>query len=390
MKRYLHFCFGILILVSQMAAAQTLTSEIVAGGFQFVEGPLWSDSLGLLFSDINANTIYRWTPSAGSSVYLKPSGKSNGLAWDAQGRLLMALQGDRKVVRQERDGALTILAERYTGKKLNSPNDLAVKADGAIFFTDPPYGISTPQQELGYCGIFRISPGGVLQLLDKSLSRPNGIAFSPDEKLLYVADAEIRRIYVWDVIGDSLLGNKRLFASMTPNGYADGMKVDASGNLFATGPGGIWIYAPDGVLLQKISVPGQTTNCGWGDADRQTLYITSGGTVYKVRSPFVKVEGSDQSAVPDRFQLLPNYPNPFNASTAIRFYIPAAGKVRLQIYDMLGRAVRTLMDTPCQAGWHTAVWDGCSVSGVPVSSDLYFYRLITDRFTCVRKALLLR
>ncbi len=385
MKRYLHFCFGILILVSQIVAAQTTTPEIVARGFQFVEGPLWSDSLGLLFSDINANTVYRWTPAGGAVVYLKPSGKSNGLAWDAQGRLLMALQGDRKVVRQERDGALTILAERYTGKRLNSPNDLAVKADGSIFFTDPPYGISTPQQELGYCGIFRISPGGVLQLLDKTLSRPNGIAFSPDEKLLYVADAEVRKIYVWDVVNDSLLANKRLFASMSPSGYADGMKVDALGNLFATGPGGIWIYAPDGRLMQKITVPGQTTNCGWGDADRQTLYITSGGTVYKVRSPYSRVDAPGHSELPQGFQLLPNYPNPFNATTAIRFSLPAAGKVTLRIFSILGKETAQLLSEVMAAGPHEILWDAGRLS-----SGLYYIMLENNSHRMTTKAILVR
>jgi len=372
-------------------SAQTVTPEIVARGFQFVEGPLWSDSLGLLFSDINANTVYRWTPASGATIHLKPSGKSNGLAWDAQGRLLLALQGDRKVVRQERDGALTVLAERYEGKKLNSPNDMAVKSDGALFFTDPPYGISAAQQELGYCGIFRISITGSLYLLDKTLSRPNGIAFSPDETLLYVADAEVRKIYVWDVVSDSLLANKRLFAAMSPSGYADGMKVDAAGNLFATGPGGIWVYAPDGKLLQKIAVPGQTTNCGWGDADRQTLYITSSGTVYKVRSPFAgvevpaAVEAPGHSARPGGFQLFANYPNPFNATTTIRFSLPAPGRVSVRIFSLLGAETARLLGEERAAGPHEVIWDAEACS-----SGLYHITLVYGNQVQMGKALLIK
>ena len=335
----------------QTPAAMLATPEKIADGFQFVEGPVWVDSLGLLFSDINANTVYRWTPATGATVYLKPSGNSNGLAFNAQGRLLLAQHGNRRIARLEKDGAQTALATHFNGKKLNSPNDMAVKSDGAIFFTDPPYGISSNQQELAFSGIFRISSSGALSLLDKSLARPNGLAFSPDESLLYVADAEARRIYVWDVVNDSLIANKRQFAFMSPSGYADGMKIDAAGNLFATGPGGVWVFSPNGTLLQKILVPGQTTNCGWGDADRQTLYITSGTALYKVRSPFAGINSSRESSLPGELQLLPNFPNPFNAATTVRFSLAAPAADRSADFHDLRRTGSRIGSREGGCGW---------------------------------------
>jgi len=259
--------------------------EKIAGGFEFVEGPVWKDGLGLLFSDIPANTVYRWTPDSGITVFHKPSFNSNGLAYDLQGRLLLTQTGARRVARMERSGAQTALATLYNGKKLNSPNDLAVKFDGAIFFTDPPFNIPKGEkQELSFSGIYRISPAGILQLLDSTLALPNGICFSPDESKLYVNDSQARIIYIWDVRNDTLIVSKRVFATIEPKGYADGMKIDRNGNLFCTGPTGVWIFAPTGILLETIKVPGSTTNCNWGDADRKTLYVTSGQAVYKLRT----------------------------------------------------------------------------------------------------------
>lgn len=284
------FCFlaaYCLFLAIPLSAQSPLSKESrlekIADGFQFVEGPVWEEGTGLLFSDIPANTIYKWIPDVGTNQFLKPSGNSNGLAFDKQGRLLIAQHGNRQLVRLEKDGTQTVLASYYNGKRLNSPNDIAVKSDGSIFFTDPPYGINPEQEELGFYGIYRVSPDGNLTLLDKSLRRPNGITFSPDETKLYVTNSEDREIYIWDVENESLITNKKLFASMEPDGDADGMKTDSNGNLFATGPFGVWVYSPEGVLLDTIKVPGQTTNCNWGDEDRKTLYITSGSAVYRIK-----------------------------------------------------------------------------------------------------------
>ncbi|MCB9250023.1 MAG: SMP-30/gluconolactonase/LRE family protein, partial [Ignavibacteriales bacterium] len=164
-----------------------------------------------------------------------------------------------------------------------------VKSDGSIFFTDPPYGIKPEQEELGYYGIYRLNKNGKLRLLDNSLTRPNGIAFSPDEKLLYVTNSETKDIYVWDV-ADSIITNRRLFASMEPNGAGDGLKINSEGRLFVAGSVGIWIFEKDGTFIEYIEVPGQTTNCAWGDEDGKTLYITSGDALYKYRSNLTTYE----------------------------------------------------------------------------------------------------
>ena len=280
----------VIIVISIISTASTQEPEIsavqlekIAQGFQFTEGPVCMDK-ALLFSDIPANTVYCWAPDSGVTIFLKPSGNSNGLALDRDGHLLLAQHGKRRLARLESDGTETPLATHYKGKQLNSPNDMAVKSDGSIFFTDPPYGISAEQEELGFYGIYRLSPAGSLYLLDSSLTRPNGIAFSPDEKKLYVSDCEVRILYVWDVVSDSLITNKMQFAYMDAPGSADGMKVDKKGHIFATGPLGVWVYNPDGTVVDTIKVPDQTTNCNWGDADGSSLYITSGSSVYRVQN----------------------------------------------------------------------------------------------------------
>jgi len=269
---------------AQSPVPENAKPELIASGFQFVEGPVWSDSIGLLFSDLDGNIAYRWTEDDSISEYLNPSYNSNGLTYDSDGRLIIVQTGLRRVARLEFDGSQTSLANNYNGKKLNSPNDLVVKSDGSIFFTDPPFNIpSGEKQQLSFSGIYRISPYGKLQLLDSTLNLPNGICFSKDETKLYVNNSKVRIIYVWDVINDSTIANKREFASINPIGYADGMKIDTEGNLFCTGPEGVWMFSPEGNLLDKIPLPQNPSNCNWGDADRKTLYITAGNSVYKIR-----------------------------------------------------------------------------------------------------------
>lgn len=272
------------LLLAQSPVPKDAKPELIASGFQFVEGPVWSDSLGLLFSDMHGNIAYRWTEDDSISEYLNPSHNSNGLTYDSKGRLIIAQTGLRRVARLEFDGTQTSLADNYNGKKFNSPNDLVVKSDGSIFFTDPTFNIpSGEKQELSFSGIFRISPSGELQLLDSTLELPNGICFSKDETKLYVNNSKARIIYVWDVVNDSTIINKREFASISPTGYADGMKFDSNGNLFCAGPEGVWVFSPEGKLLDKISLPQNPSNCHWGDADRKTLYITAGNSVYRIR-----------------------------------------------------------------------------------------------------------
>jgi gluconolactonase len=260
--------------------------EKVAGDFQFTEGPLWHPKGFLLFSDIPANTLYQWTVNEKPKIFRRPSGNTNGNTLDREGRLLSAEHGNRRVSRTEKDGTVVTLASQFEGKRLNSPNDLLVKSDGSIYFTDPPYGIKSEQEELGFYGVYRLAPDGKLTLLVKDFVRPNGIAFSPDEKKLYVNDSEKGHIRVFDVKSDGTLENGQLFAELkdpSKKGVPDGMKVDQEGNVYSTGAGGVWVFSPSGNLLGRIEVPEVAANIGWGDDDYKTLYITASNSLYRIR-----------------------------------------------------------------------------------------------------------
>lgn len=260
--------------------------EKVAGDFQFIEGPIWHPDGFLLFSDIPANIIYKFASNQQVEVFRRPSGKANGNTLDKENRLLTAEHENRRVSRTEKDGKVITLADRYEGKRLNSPNDLVVKSDGSIYFTDPSYGVSKEQEELGFYGVYRLASDGKLTLLVKDLVLPNGLAFSPDEQKLYVNNSEAKYIAVYDVKPDGTVTNERLFADLkdaSQGGAPDGLKVDLQGNVYSTGPGGVWILSPDGKLLGKISVPETTTNLAWGESDRKTLYITANTSLYRIR-----------------------------------------------------------------------------------------------------------
>jgi len=260
--------------------------EKVAGDFQFIEGPILHPDGFLLFSDIPANIIYKLTSNQQVEVFRRPSGKANGNTLDKENRLLTAEHENRRVSRTEKDGKVITLADRYEGKRLNSPNDLVVKSDGSIYFTDPSYGVSKEREELGFYGVYRLAPDGKLTLLVKDLVLPNGIAFSPDEQKLYVNNSEAKYIAVYDVKPDGTVTNERLFADLkdaSQGGVPDGLKVDLEGNVYSTGPGGVWILSPDGKVLGKISVPETATNVAWGESDRKTLYITANTSLYRIR-----------------------------------------------------------------------------------------------------------
>ncbi len=369
-------------LLSQSINTKGITVEKIADGFQFVEGPVWKDG-ALLFSDIPANTIYKWIPDSGVSVFLKPSGNSNGLALDKNGNLLLAQHGLRQLARLENDGTLTPLATHYNGKRLNSPNDLAVNSNGTIFFTDPPYGINASQEELRFYGIYSITTEGKLYLLDKTLYRPNGIAFSPDEKKLYVSDSEARNIYVWDVIDDSTIVNKKKLAYMQPLGYADGMKVDKYGFIFEAGPLGIWVFNSDGSFVDTIRIPGQTTNCCFGE-DGRTLFVTSGSAVYRVKNIYTDVK--EEKTNSKSFQLNYNYPNPFNNGTIISYSLVEPAFVKLILYDELGRKVQTLISEYQNADTYQV-----PLSAKNLSSGIYFYQLSADnKFSETKKMILIK
>jgi gluconolactonase len=280
--------------------------EVLSSGFEWSEGPVWIKNGGfLLFSDIPRNSVMKWKEGEGISVWLKPSGYtgqepygrepgSNGLAVDAQGRLISCEHGDRRISRLETGGGKRTLADNYMGKRLNSPNDLVVKSNGDIYFTDPPYGLpkgwDDPRRELDFCGVYLLSTDGKLSLLTKELVRPNGIALSPDEKTLYVAQSDGKRP-IWmafPVKPDGTVGAGRVFADASDMigklpGGPDGMKVDKAGNLWVTAPGGVHVYSPDGKRLGWIETNERTANCAWGD-NGSTLYMTADKYLCRIKT----------------------------------------------------------------------------------------------------------
>ena len=276
----------------------------LAEGFQFTEGPIWVRDGGyLLFSDPNANTQYKYTRDGELTVFRHPSGYSggdiaeyeqpgsNGLTLDQQGRLTINEHGNRRVTRLEKDGSLSVLADRYDGKHLNSPNDLVYRSDGTLYFTDPPFGLpkffDDPRKELTFSGVFSLQ-NGKLQLVATDLTGPNGIAFSPDEKYLYVTNWDEKKKVVmrYESHADGTASNGKVFFDMTsaPGEDAlDGMKVDQRGNLYVSGPGGLWIISPEGKHLGTVIAPKHPHNMAWGDDDGKTLYLCARSGLYKMR-----------------------------------------------------------------------------------------------------------
>lgn len=285
--------------------------EVIVSGLKFSEGPVWEPGTGgsagaLLFSDIPAQTIYRWTEGragadARPEIFRTPTGHANGLTIDKDGRVLAA-EHDGRVTRRSLDGKMETLAEKFDGKSLNSPNDLCVQSDGTVWFTDPTYGLRPAlgsggrKQELEFCGVYRLGPGGVLTLASKEMTAPNGIALSPDESTLYVADTSKGEIRAFAVTAGGTLGEGRLFADMkTPEGPRagqsagpDGVKVDAKGNVYCAAYRGVWVFDPAGRQIGLIRIPEKPTNLCFGGADMKTLFVTTGQSVYKVP---VKIAG---------------------------------------------------------------------------------------------------
>ncbi len=285
------------------------TVEIIAEGFDWTEGPLWVDGVGLLFSDIPPNKIYKWTAEGGAKPYLNHAGYtgsdpregekgSNGLLLDNNGNLVLCQHGDRRLARmnaplKDPKPDYTTIIDKYTDKKFNSPNDACYSKNGDLYFTDPPYGlekgINDPLKELSFQGVYKYSPSGELHLLTKELSRPNGIALSPDEKTLYVANSDPSRA-IWMAYSlnhEGMIESKKVFHEATDlvgkeKGLPDGLKVDTNGNVFASGPGGVWIFNDAGKVLGKIKTGQATSNCAFGESGKE-LFITADMYVMRVK-----------------------------------------------------------------------------------------------------------
>ncbi|HET6880959.1 MAG TPA: SMP-30/gluconolactonase/LRE family protein [Pirellulales bacterium] len=277
-------------------------------GFAWAEGPVWNrQERYLLFSDVPNNLVNKFQERKGLSLFLRPSGYtgkkaiehpqgSNGLVYDPQGRLVLCQHGDRRIARLEGTNKFVTLAAKYQGKRLNSPNDAVYHSNGDLYFTDPPYGLAEgeddPERDLPFCGVYRLDKKGKLTLLAADMTRPNGIAFSPDEKRLYVAqsDPDEPIIRVFDVKDDGTLAHGRVFFDAAElakdknnKGLPDGLKVDDKGNLFATGPGGVLVISPDGKHLGTLRTGVATANCAWGD-DGFTLYITAHKYLLRIKT----------------------------------------------------------------------------------------------------------
>ncbi len=282
--------------------------EVLAEGFRWSEGPVWDRAKGrVLFSDVPNNVVHAWSEPAGASVFLKPSGYTgpeggggrepgaNGLTFDAQGRLVMCQHGNRQVARLEPDGSFKTLADRFEGKRFNSPNDLVYAKDGALYFTDPPYGLprtfDDPGREIGWNGVYRLGPDGKLSVLVKDLKAPNGIGLSPDGRTLYVGQSDPDRpvVMAYDLAADGTVANGRVLFDTKPlraqgPGAPDGMKIDGQGNIFTTGPGGVLVLTPDGRHLGTVLTGEPTANCAFGDADGSALYITANDKLCRIRT----------------------------------------------------------------------------------------------------------
>ncbi len=266
--------------------------ELLATGFQFTEGPVWLPSRkAVLFSDIPADTKYRWSAEGGVVVHRTPSHFSNGHTLDADERIIACEHQSRHVTR-EGPGGVEIIAEYYRGKRLNSPNDVIVAPDGSIIFTDPTYGLKKSEEggphdaELDFRGVYRIPPGGgELELLVDDFTQPNGLALSLDRRRLYIGDSGAVHIRAFDVADDWRLTGGEVLLDMQRGepGATDGLKVDARGNIWSTGQGGVWVIAPSGAVLGRVLFPEVTANCNWGDDDRRTLYVTASHGLYRLR-----------------------------------------------------------------------------------------------------------
>jgi gluconolactonase len=265
--------------------------ERLATGFTFTEGPLWHSDGFFYFVDLRVNRLHKIVPGQAAELVRENTGEGNGTTFDLQGRLIMCEGGNRRLTRMDAEGRVDVLVDRYEGKRFNRPNDVVCKSDGSIFFTDPGLRLPLAERELPNAGVYRLAPDGALTLV-ADCEYPNGLAFSPDERILYVANSRwAAYIHALELNDDGTLRRRRIFADMSsdePDGVPDGMKVDVEGHVYCTGPGGVWVFAPDGSHLGTIRPPEIPANLAFGGPDQQTLFFTARTSVYSTR---VKVPG---------------------------------------------------------------------------------------------------
>ena len=263
--------------------------EKVATGYQFTEGAVWSRDGFLLFSDVPADRILKFTPGKGTETFRENTHGTNGNTLDAQGRLYSCQSRTRRVVRIDRKGKEEVLAEKWEGKRLNAPNDIVVRKDGQVYFTDPAFGDQADTRELDFFGVYHISPKGALEIVARPKGRPNGLAFSPNGRVLYVDNSDDRTVVAYDLDRNGAASNERVLISGV-KGVPDGMRVDEKGNLYIAAAG-IAVYSPEGKLLRTIEMPETPANCAFGDPDFQSLYVTARTSVYRLR---LNVKGAVQ------------------------------------------------------------------------------------------------
>ena len=269
------------------AILETTQAERLATGFVFTEGPLWHPDGFYYFVDVRASMLYRITPGRPHEVVREKTGGGNGTTFDLQGRLILCEGDNRRVVRQAADGRFEVLMDRFEGKRLNRPNDVVCRSDGSIYFTDPGLRVPLAEREVEHAGVYRIAPDGAVSLV-ADFEYPNGLAFSPDERLLYVANTRwAQYIHVLELDADGRMARRRIFADMSSDetdGVPDGMKVDVEGRVYCTGPGGTWVFAPDGTRLGVIRTPEVPANLAFGGPDLRTLFFTARTSVYTLRA----------------------------------------------------------------------------------------------------------
>ncbi len=255
--------------------------EKCSGGHRFTEGAVWSREGFLVFSDVPNNRMAKFVPGKGTESFRNNTNGANGNAYDVQGRLYTCETRGRRVIRQKKDGAIEVVAERFEGKRFNAPNDIVVRKDGNVYFTDPAFGAQADQRELDFYGVYRVGPKGELEAIARPKGRPNGVALSPNGRILYVTNSDERNVRAYDLAGDGKASNERVLVENIP-GPPDGLKVDEKGNLYVTARG-VYVYDAKGKQLHHIELSERATNLAFGDPDFQTLYITAQTSVYRLR-----------------------------------------------------------------------------------------------------------